>query len=492
MKNKILKATEVIQVIRLIGLTMALLFVCQTIFANDKPNVIIILADDLGIGDVSCYGSKMINTPNIDRLADEGLLFTRYHSAGSTCTPTRYSMLTGRYPYRSEQIKTGNLTGDLMIDINRFTLGELFKENGYATAAIGKWHLGYGDNGEPDWNGKLSPGPNELGFDYHWGVPRNGNDNVRAYVENDMLFGLDPNSTFEMANWDKKRVEGLLHEREDDMVNALLTERTLSFIRENKDNPFFVYFAPTIAHTHITPYSKFRGTSKAGQYGDFVQELDYYVGNIMNLLRELGIDENTIVVFTSDNGGQLRDTASAGLGLNLADQSQDVEIKARTAKTDAREMGHKTNLDLRKGKSSPYQGGFNVPCIIRWKGKIPEGNTSDRFICSADYLATFADFFDTNIPMGSGGDSYSWVDMLNGDKVKEQRSNAVLRSKKALSFIDGNWKLIDYSYGVKPQDLYELYNLKDDPSELEDLSMDNPEKLNVLRRKLAEILEKQS
>ena len=221
---------------------------------------------------------------------------------------------------------------------------------------------------------------------------------------------------------------------------------------------------------------------------DFVQELDHYVGSVMNLIKELGIDDNTIVIFTSDNGGQLRDHHTAGVGLKLADESNEVRIKSKTAKTDARTMGHKTNLDLRMGKSSPYQGGFNVPCIIRWKGKLPEGNSTDKLISSADYLATFADFFNTKKPKGSGGDSYSWIDILNGDKLKNQRTDVVLRSKKALSFIDGDWKLVDYSYGVKPQEVYELYNLKDDPGELKDLSKDNPEKLKEIKGLLDEII----
>ncbi len=430
----------------------------------------------------------MINTPNIDKLATEGIRFNRYYTTGATCNPTRYSMLTGRYPYRCSAFRKKNEGDQLIIETERLTLASLFKKNGYKTAAIGKWHLGYGTESTTDWNKKLIPGPNQLGFDYHWGVPSNHNDNVRGYVENDALFGLDPNGTYKLANRDEERVQGLLHEREDDMVNAVLTERVLNFIKTNKDNPFFVYFAPTIAHTHITPYSKFRGTSKAGQYGDFVQELDYYVGNVMNLLKESGLDENTIVIFTSDNGGQLKDHHTAGEGLNLVDESMDVGIKSKTAKTDARAMGHKTNLDLRKGKASPYQGGFNVPCILRWKGKIQEGITTDKLVCSADYLATFADFFNKKISEGSGEDSDSWIDILTGEKVKKSRTDAVLRSKKALSFVDGYWKLIDYSYGIKPQKVVELYNLKNDPSELNDLSKRKPDKLKDLRSKLAQII----
>ena len=310
---------------------LLILFTFCTTKTSESQNVILIMADDLGIGDVSCYGATMIETPEIDRLASQGIRFDRYYTAGSTCVPTRYSILTGRYPFRRQEIATSKWDGNLLIEPDRMTIANLFKKKGYKTAAIGKWHLGYGMKGTPDYGGTLKPGPVELGFDYHWGVPRNHNDNIRGYVENHRLFGLDPNAPFRVANGEEERVQGLLHEREDDKVNALLTERVLDFIRTNKDQPFFVYFTPTIAHTHITPYASFRGTSKAGQYGDFVQELDFYVGEIMALLDELELTGNTLLIFTSDNGGQLKDHRSAGIGLNLADESNDVARKSKSA-----------------------------------------------------------------------------------------------------------------------------------------------------------------
>lgn len=453
-----------------------------------KPNIVFIMADDLGIGDVSCYGATMIETPNIDKLAHEGIQFRNYYTTGSVCTPTRYSVLTGRYPFRCTELATSNWDGNLLIAPERMTIASLLKQVGYRTAAIGKWHLGYGAQGKPDFSGVLKPGPNELGFDYHWGVPRNHNDDYRGYMENHKLFGLDPNTPYQKANKEGQRVQGLLQERVDDKVNALLTDKVIEFIRENKEHPFFVYFTPTIAHTHITPDAPFRGTSKAGQYGDFVQELDYYVGEIMTLLDELKLSENTLLIFTSDNGGQLKDHWTAGIGLNLADESGDVAEKSKKAKTTAREMGHKTNLNWRDGKGSLYEGGFRVPLIVRWPTKVKAGVSSPKLISSADFLATFSDLFDQKVPEKNGEDSFSFSDVLIGNDVKKARTDIALFVKKGISFIDGDWKLVDYSYASEnKKNVQELYNLSKDPSESNDLSEHEPERLNLMIEKLRQI-----
>ena len=304
--------------------------------AEGQPNIILIMADDVGTGDISCYGAKLINTPNIDKLANQGMRFDRYYTAGAVCAPTRYSLVTGRYPFRTKELRAGRASpwDYLFIEPGRMTLGSLCQQMGYKTAAIGKWHLGYGTEEQIDWGGALIPGPLEIGFDYHWGVPRNHNDRIRAFVENHSLYGLDPDTEYKRAT-STERVQGMLHERVDDQVDSTLTSKVLEFIRANKDGSFFVYFTPCAAHTHVTPNVRFRGTSQAGQYGDYVQELDYHVGEIMSLLDELELAEQTLLIFTSDNGGQLRDVSGAGLGLNLADESGDVRAKARTPKINA-------------------------------------------------------------------------------------------------------------------------------------------------------------
>jgi len=460
--------------------------------AERQPNIILIMADDVGIGDISCYGAKLINTPNIDKLAGQGMRSDRYYTAGAVCAPTRYSLLTGRYPFRTKELRAGRASpwDYLFIEQSRMTLGSLCKQMGYKTAAIGKWHLGYGTEEEIDWGGTLKPGPLEIGFDYHWGVPRNHNDRVRAFVENHSLYGLDPDREYKHAT-STERVQGLLHERVDDRVDSTLTSKVLEFIRTNKDGSFFVYFTPCAAHTHVTPNVRFRGTSQAGQYGDYVQELDHHVGEIMDLLEELELADQTLLIFTSDNGGQLRDVSGAGLGLNLADESSDVRAKARTPKITAREMmGHTTNLTLREGKGSPYEGGFRVPFIVRWPGKIDSGTTSTKMINSADYLATFADLFNQELPENAGEDSFSFADLLTGEKVEQPRRSVALHSSRARSFVDGDWKLVDYSYRVtEPQEKYELYNLREDPAESENLASSNPEQLNSMRNKLKQIVD---
>ncbi len=459
--------------------------------AEGQPNIILIMADDVGTGDISCYGAKLINTPNIDKLAAQGMRFDRYYTAGAVCAPTRYSLLTGRYPFRTKELIAGRASpwDYLFIEPGRMTLGSLCKQMGYSTAAIGKWHLGYGTEEQIDWGGSLIPGPLEIGFDYHWGVPRNHNDRVRAFVENHSLYGLDPDKEYKRAT-STERVQGLLHERVDDQVDSTLTSKVLEFIRANKDGSFFVYFTPCAGHTHVTPNVRFRGTSQAGQYGDYVQELDHHVGEIMDLLDELELADQTLLIFTSDNGGQLRDVSGAGLGLNLADESGDVRAKARTPKITAREMGHTTNLELREGKGSPYEGGFRVPFIMRLPGKITTGTTSTKMINSADYLATFADLFNQELPENAGEDSFSFADVLTGEKVEQPRRSVALHSSRARSFIDGDWKLVDFSYRVtEPQEKYELYNLREDPAESENLASSNPEQLNSMRNKLKQIVD---
>jgi len=476
----------------LLSFVICILTSFTSIKAGDElPNIILIMSDDIGIGDISCFGSELINTPNIDKLADQGILFDNYHTAGAVCSPTRYSVLTGRYPFRTKEVGHGRGSpwDYLFIETDRMTLGSLCQQMGYKTASIGKWHLGYGDEEKINWGGILKPGPNDIGFDYHWGVPRNHNDSHRCFIENDQIYGLDPNAEYRKASGEE-RVQGLLHERVDDQVDSTLTAKALGFIRTHKDKPFFVYFTPCAAHTHVTPGIRFRGTSKAGQYGDYVQELDYHVGEIMNLLDELGLSENTLLIFTSDNGGQLRDVNGAGEGLNLADESFDVRAKAKTPKIKAREMGHKTNLELREGKGSPYEGGFRVPFIVRWPVQFAGGQISNKLVNSADFLATFADLFDMELPEKAGEDSFSFIDVLTGENVKEQRKNVALLSSRAHSFVEGDWKLIDFSYSRQnPQPMVELYNLREDPAESKDLSSSNQDMLKSMRNKLRQIVE---
>ena len=254
------------------------------------PNVLFILADDIGYGDLGCYGATKIKTPNIDRLAKEGMLFTAAQAPSGVCTPTRYGVLTGRYCWRSH-LQQGGLpaTDPLMIPPARMTLGSMFKGLGHTTAAIGKWHLGYGSEKPVDWNKPLTPGPLEVGFDYHFGVPSNHNDILRVFIRNDGIVGRKPGAKFALINDGVDLPEGVEREkcRKEDQVDTTCAAEVVRFIEASKDRPFFLYYTPMAGHTFTTPAAKFRGGSECGLFGDHVQELDSHIGDILQTLERL-------------------------------------------------------------------------------------------------------------------------------------------------------------------------------------------------------------
>ena len=298
--------------------------------AEPRPNIVIIMADDLGYGDVSCYGATRIKTPNIDRLAREGMKFTDAHSAASVCSPSRYGLMTGRSPWRLHQKGNG-----YKLEPGRMTIASLVKSQGYRSAAIGKWHLGYG----PDWERPLSPGPLEAGFDYHFGVPTNHNDKYRAFVENHDFVGLKPGESLRVVKG-QPFPSGLAEPRVEDQVDTTLTEKAIDFIRDNAEHPFFLYFTPCAPHTHVTPAGPFRGTSQAGLFGDHIQELDAHVGQILRSLDELNLADKTLIFFTSDNGSTPKDfKGTQDVVLNLAEDSGDIRTKFKSAKADAKVNG---------------------------------------------------------------------------------------------------------------------------------------------------------
>ncbi|MFC7337869.1 sulfatase-like hydrolase/transferase [Haloferula chungangensis] len=441
-----------------------------------KPNIVLIVADDLGYGDLSCYGATLIDTPNIDRLASQGKRFTDAHAAATVCSPSRYAILTGRSPWRLG--KKGN---GYRIEPGRVTMASLLKDEGYRSAAIGKWHLGY----SKDWNKPPIKGPLEVGFDYHFGVPQNHNDNTRCFIENHDIVGREPGVPYRIVD-DKDFPEGLAEPRIEDQVDSTLTAKAIDFIRRNAERPFFLYFTPTAPHTHITPAAKFRGTSKAGLLGDYVQELDHHVGDILGTLDELKLTDNTLVIFTSDNGGSYKDfKGTSGTKLNLASEEGDILNKYQTAKEDAKKMGHSTNGIWRDGKGHPEEGGHRISFIARWPGKIPAGTTSDYTLNLADLMATSADIVAAELPKDAAEDSISILPRL----LEKQDAPAVPRTiyvqgdtqNDAIAICSGRWKMIagKGSKSVPPVQLYDLHN---DPSELKNLAKQNPE---LVQRMLA-------
>ncbi|MGK0241207.1 MAG: arylsulfatase A, partial [Candidatus Pelagisphaera sp.] len=301
----------------LLALHLSLFTIHHSLFGASPPppNIIIINADDLGYGDTGCYGATHIRTPNIDRLALEGRRFTDAHSTSAVCSSSRYGLLTGRYPHRENFWGPISPTHKLTINPRLTTIPNLLQNAGYDTAIIGKWHLGFGDE-KPNWNGDLKPGPLEIGFDSYFGIPAVNSGPPFVYVENHRIIGLDPNDpiVFGKESVTKKIPEKSGYDRVggadaahrlyiDDQIGTTFAKRAVKWIQErDQDTPFFLYLATTNIHHPFTPAPQFVGTSDCGLYGDFIHELDWIVGQVLTALDERNLTDNTLVIFTSDNG----------------------------------------------------------------------------------------------------------------------------------------------------------------------------------------------
>jgi len=410
--------------------------------AESPPNVVLIFVDDLGYGDVGCYGATKVQTPNIDRLAREGRRFTDAHSASAVCTPSRYALLTGEYPLRANggQGVWGPLrtTSGLIIDTNTLTIGKAFKNKGYATACLGKWHLGF-KQGRNDWQVPLRPGPQDVGFDHYFGVPLVNSGSPYVYVEDDSIVGYDPTDplvyggkpvsptpTFpaEASTKSPNRFAGALKAHQiydDEKTGTLLTERAVEWITKNKENPFFLYFPTPNIHHPCTPAPRFKGTSECGPYGDFIHELDWMVGEILGCLEENGLSDDTLVIFTSDNGGMA----------NLAGRNA---IRA----------GHKINGDLLGFKFGVWEGGHRVPFIAKWPDHIQPGTESNQLLCQVDMLATFMALTGQETTELEGKDSINMLPALLQDPSEPLRTELLLAPHKSsnLALRKGKWLYI--------------------------------------------------
>ncbi|MCF6331829.1 MAG: arylsulfatase [Draconibacterium sp.] len=459
------------------------------------PNIVIILADDLGYGDPTCYNpSSKIPTPHIDQLATEGFLFTDAHSESAVCTPTRYSILTGRYAWRT-RLKKGVLWpwDEPLIEKERLTLPEMLKQKGYRTAAIGKWHLGWDwpasdslsakkTNGENiNYSKEIMGGPLDRGFDYYFGddVP---NFPPYTFIENRKVTVIPTvEKSGNLYGHKGKMAPGWKLEN----VMPEITKHSVKFIEEaakDKSKPFFLYFALTAPHTPIAPLTKFNGKSRAGRYGDWVFEVDWAVGEIMKALKNSGADKNTILIFTSDNGSPARN------GKNYGGPTQSV----------IRDYGHNPNGKLRGMKGDIWEGGHRVPFIAKWDDKITPGKKTNVLICSMDLMATIAEIVDFNLPENSSGDGKSLLNVLkdNNENGREFLVNHSLRGVFAMR--KGNWKLIlsnrsgGFSDGKNPNGYGietpgQLYNLAADPGEKNNLYSKHPEIVEELTKELETI-----
>lgn len=459
----------------------------------EKPNVIIVYTDDLGYGDLSCYGAVQVKTPNIDHLARNGLRFTNGYAAASTCTPSRYSLLTGHLPFR--QKGTGILRGDasLIINPDRQTLPSMMKQAGYATACIGKWHLGLGQ-GRIDWNGLITPGPNEIGFDYSFIIPATNDRTPCVYLENGRVVNLDPNDPL-LVDYHKKigndptvrefpdkvkvkcrpgdHHNGTIHggvgrigymaggkaaRWDDETMADDLVRKAGDFIQKHKGKPFFLYFSTADIHAPRLFHPRFAGKSGLGPRGDMILQLDDCIGQLMKTLEENQLTANTLVVFTSDNGPKLEDAYLDG---------------SRAA---AEEKGFNPAGPLRGTKYSLYEGGVRVPFIVCWKDVVSPG-VSDAVIGQVDLLASLAGLTNQQLTESELSDSQNHLSALLGQNTTARQR--IICGNGALLIRKGDWKLINTK---EPQ----LYNLREDLAEMNNLAAQYPEKVKNLRAELVE------
>lgn len=476
-----------------------------------RPNIIIMYADDLGFGDVSCYGATRLHTPNVDRLAQGGLRFTRGYATAATCTPSRYSLLTGSYPWRNPSAAI--LAGDApcIIPQGAVTLPAVLQRVGYSTGVVGKWHLGLGE-GNLDWNADIPATPLDCGFDYSF-IMAATNDRVPCvYIEGRKVVGLDPADPIEV-NYEtpfpgeitgKEHPEQLRmlhsHRHDDTIVNGIgrighmrggkaalwtdeemaqvFSEKAISFVKDHRNEPFFLYYALHQPHVPRVPGPRFAGFTGLGPRGDVIAEMDWCVGRMLDTLDELGLAENTIVIFTSDNGPVLDDGY----------QDQAVELA----------NGHQPAGPLRGGKYSMYDGGTHVPFILRWPAKVAAGESA-AVVCQMDFLASFAALAGVDLSTSELADSMNILPALLGESPAGRRELVLEGMQGKLVLWQDDWVYIPPYNGMRinPETNTELgceqtpqlYHLSDDVGQADNLADAQPKRLAVMAARLAELLQ---
>jgi arylsulfatase A-like enzyme len=482
---------------------------------NKKPNIILIYTDDLGYGDVSSYGTSAIQTPNIDRLAKNGVRFTNAHATSATCTPSRFSLLTGKYAWRKEG--TGIAPGDatLLIPVASTTLPGMLQKAGYNTAVIGKWHLGLGDAKGIDWNEKIKPGPAEIGFNYSFLIPATGDRVPCVFVENQQVVNLEKNDPIKVsytgpldpnAPTGKKNPELLKlqpsHGHDMTIVNGIsrigymtggnaalwkdedfaniLVQKATAYINQQKASPFFLYFSTHDIHVPRIAHERFVGKSGMGPRGDVLLQLDWTVGEIENVLKANGLLENTLIIFTSDNGQVIddgyKDEAVEKLG------------------------NHKPGGIYRGGKYSAFEAGTRVPMIVSWKGKVKPGKVNNDLFSQVDFYASLASLAGVKVGNGQAPDSKNNLPVLLNQNSKPRPFLVEQSLNSTLSLVMGSWKYIEPSKGPKinkdtntelgndpkPQ----LYNLAADPGETKNLADIYPARVAKMKLRLDNIKQK--
>ncbi|MDF1737628.1 MAG: arylsulfatase [Verrucomicrobiales bacterium] len=481
-----------------------------------KPNVIVIMADDMGYGDLSCYGANQFETPNIDQLAAEGQRFTNGYCSASTCTPTRYSFLTGTYAFREKGTGIAPPSSPLIIPHETHTIADMFQSVGYQTAVVGKWHLGLGGEEGPQWNADLKPGPLEIGFDYSFLLPTTNDRVPQVYVENHRVLNLDPADPLwvGMKKPDDDHPTGITHRdtlkmdwthghnatihngisrigfytgghaarfRDEDLADKWV-EQSNAWIEKNKDEPFFLFFASHDLHVPRIPHERFQGATPLGFRADSIVQLDWCVGELMKTLDRLEIADDTLVIFCSDNGPVMDD--------GYADEALE-KLK------DHRAAGPFTG-----GKYSVYEGGTRTPFITRWKGTIKPG-VSDEVVSTIDIYGSLAALTEAEIPKDAALDTFDVSGAMFGKAGAKGRSEFVQQDnggKGNFGFRSGDWKLVRHDKKkarntVVEQKLdnvavpqFQLFDLKLDPGEETDVLESNLEVAGKMKARLAEII----
>lgn len=502
--------------IRQLLLLLVPAFLAPLAAGERKPNIIVIMADDLGFGDLSCYGATTFVTPQIDSLAKEGRRFTSGYASASTCTPTRFSFLTGTYAFREKGTGIAPPSAPAVIAAGTPTIATMLQSVGYKTAVIGKWHLGLGGPDGPDWNGELKPGPLELGFDYSFLLPTTNDRVPQVYLEDHRVLKLDPADPLWVG--DKKPAgdhptgmthretlkmdwshghNGTIHNgisrigfytggeaaryRDEDLADKWI-EKSVAWIDQNKEKPFFLFFASHDVHVPRVPHERFQGKSPHGLRGDSILQLDWCVGELVAAVERLGLSEKTLFVFCSDNGPVLDD--------GYADKALE---KIGT---------HHAAGPFRGGKYSVYEGGTRTPFITRWKGMIAPG-LSDEIVSTIDLYASFAALTGAAAPPASARDTIDVLGALIGEKNARGRKELVQQDNGTagnFGFRSDNWKLLRHDSGkarhllVEAQiattevPTYQLFDLAADPGESEDLFATQPEIAARLQSRLDEII----
>lgn len=465
-----------------------------------RPNIVLIYLDDLGYGDTGAYGATALQTPNIDSLAAGGLRFTDGYAASATCTPSRFALLTGMYPWREKEARILPGNAPLLIDTAQLTLPALLKEQGYQTAIVGKWHLGLG-NGNVDWNGHVAPGPNELGFDYSYILAATQDRVPTVYIQNGGVVNLDLADSISVdyqqnfpgeptaldypellkLNWDHGHNNSIVNGIprigfmkggqaarwvDEDMADTFLAEAK-DFIINRYDGPFFLYYALQQPHVPRTPHARFAGATGLGPRGDAIAEADWCIGELMKTLKEEGLLENTLVILSSDNGPVLND--------GYVDQAVE------------RNGSHTPWGPLRGGKYSLFQAGTRVPFIVSWPGTVQPG-VSQALVSQVDLLASLGRL--TGAEVG-GTDSQDVLEAFLGN-TQTGRSELVLEATGRTAFRQGDWVLIPPHEGPAVAEHvnielgnsldYQLYRISDDPGETRNLAPENPAKLQEMRK----------